>query len=108
MKIENQVVSLKLAKEMKELGFRQNTLYFWYESKEIYETKKLKHLVSYLTDTKKEFNGGWKGEYFSAPTVAEMLTFATNKGIIKNEDKIKVREINANEISKRIINYYEK
>ena len=34
MKLENQVVSLELAKKLKELGFEQKSLFYWDEGKE--------------------------------------------------------------------------
>ena len=34
MKLENQVVSLELAREMKELGFKQKSLFWWQDCEE--------------------------------------------------------------------------
>lgn len=34
MELENQVVSLELAKKLKELGVKQESLYFWFDLKE--------------------------------------------------------------------------
>jgi len=70
MKLENQVVSLELAKKLKELGFKQESLFWWrvwndgraeadylggYTPKELGENKEM------------EFEG-----FYSAYTVAEL------------------------------------
>jgi len=74
MKLEQQVVSLELAKELKELGYPQESLFYWSVpliekavTKEQEELKKCK--------TELYYRGNDWGEYFesvSAPTVAEL------------------------------------
>jgi len=68
MKLENQVVSLELAKKMKELGFKQESIWFWQEYKSgggcIYLLPK-KEVKGFIGKTE-------VCDYYSAYTVAEL------------------------------------
>lgn len=80
MKLENQVVSLELAKKLKELGFEQKSLFWWedvWEEKiykesvepsiQFFKKKKPKDTVgTYST------GGKWASSWYSAYTVAEL------------------------------------
>lgn len=61
MKIEDQVCSLELAKQLKELGFEQKSLFWWCEHENEFK------LEYYITDCKQSRGG------YSAYTVAEVL-----------------------------------
>jgi len=63
MKIENQVVSLELAKEMKVLGFPQDSFWSW----QLHKKWKTKQLILSMAKTKPEIF-----DFYSALTVAEM------------------------------------
>jgi hypothetical protein len=70
MKLENQVVSLELAKRLKELGFEQNSLFWW--QKWVQDDWKLSHY--------REFNGiNSKGQ-------VEVSGFEMIKGIADDTD----------------------
>ena len=66
MKLENQVVSLELAKKLKELGFKQDSLYYWAEDENFIVTK-----------DKIENSQDWRDNYFipayTVPELGEML-----------------------------------
>lgn len=64
MKLEDQVVSLELAKKLKELGVKQDSLWFWTWA----EWNKEVEWVLILEDKR----AGLKKETFSAFTVAEL------------------------------------
>jgi len=68
MKLENQVVSLELEKKMKELGFKQESIWFWQEYKSgggcIYLLPK-KEVKGFIGKTE-------VCDYYSAYTVAEL------------------------------------
>jgi len=53
MKLENQVVSLELAKKLKELDFKQESLYYWAEDENFIVTK-----------DKIENSQDWRDNYF--------------------------------------------
>ena len=65
MKIEQQVVSLELAKQLKEAGFKQDSKWWWWVNK---LSPKSKPSVSYYGDNKPIKD--W--ECIAAPTVAEL------------------------------------
>lgn len=69
MKLENQVCSLELAKRLKELGVRQESLYFWWRDNFGLESskKESEHLENHKPNNPQN---GW--DYFSAFTVAEL------------------------------------
>ena len=60
MKLENQVVSLELAKELKSTGYKQDGLWWWGET-----SHKLKYLMQ-------DFESMSKNNKVTAPTVAEL------------------------------------
>lgn len=64
--LEEQVVSLKLAKRMKELGFEQESLFYWYANTRnvLYKDEEG------VKETRR--NPNFKGIIFSAFTVAEL------------------------------------
>lgn len=62
MTIENQVVSLELAQKMKELGFEQESLFYWYLDK--------RGLEPYVIGPRHDYFN--KTDYVSAYTVAEL------------------------------------
>jgi len=67
MKLENQVVSLELAKKMKDLGFKQDSLWWWVINQDSAFTdwglESQRYIKYYKKDNK---------EYYSAFTVAEL------------------------------------
>jgi len=63
MKISEQVVSLELAKEMKELGLPQDSFWSW----QIHKKWKTKQLILSMAKTKPEIF-----DFYSAPTVSEI------------------------------------
>ncbi len=70
MKLEDQVISLDLAKRMKELGFVQESLWYWQEGTH-YTTYVCNIVSSGISNSNKE---AWCGnrEDYSAYTVAEL------------------------------------
>lgn len=75
MTLEQQVCSLELSKELKELGYPQESLYYW--SVPLIEKAVTKEQEEGLKKCKTElyYRGNDWGEYFesvSAPTVAEL------------------------------------
>ena len=70
MKLENQVVSLELAKKMKELGFEQESLYNWCEQFSWGARKPLGTFV--LTDSKERIYKDQEKTLIHAYTVAEL------------------------------------
>jgi len=69
MKLENQVCSLELAKKLKELGVKQESLFYWFVYKNKYN--------ELSTGLKK--GGGHGKSRFSAFTVAELGEMIINK-----------------------------
>ena len=65
MRLEEQVVSLELAKELKELGVKQESLFTWFRR---YNPEHDEH--DYIIELTSEFNQS--GEDYSAFTVAEV------------------------------------
>lgn len=82
MKLENQVVSLKYAKKLKELGFKQESLFYWADTR-INElaTGKDKHLKLVYPD------GGNYLFKISAYTVAELGEMIGELAITEKMDK---------------------
>ena len=70
MKLENQVVSLELAKKLKSLGFEQESLWYWQEGTH-YTTYVCNIVSSGISNSNKK---AWCGnrEDYSAYTVAEL------------------------------------
>lgn len=69
MELENQVVSLELAKKLKELGVEQESLFYWKEFRAFRDGEEIE--PNYYLKTKEEvFDSGHN--YFSAFTVAEL------------------------------------
>ena len=66
MKLEEQVVSLELAKKLKELGVKQESLFYYFKGETFFKDKL--HLVY-----RKEVFGMEYVEMYSAFTVAELL-----------------------------------
>lgn len=74
MELKDQVVSLKLAKKLKELGVKQDSLFYWeevidkygVESKLIYGTKPKNRKGVY------KIAGAWEENFYSAFTVPEL------------------------------------
>lgn len=69
MKLENQVCSLELSKKLKELGVRQDSLYY-HECPKWDEEQKASQLVGILRKPPEEKEG--EPNYYSAFTVAEL------------------------------------
>lgn len=69
MKLEKQVVSLKLAKKLKKLGVKQESLFYW-----VYSNIERKYVIVSKPDTgiNHEDLGDWEYEVYSAFTVAEL------------------------------------
>lgn len=68
MKLKDQVCSLKLAKQLKELGVEQESLFYW--SDESTPKESTKYEIQYKNYT--IIKHGRKSEYYSAFTVAEL------------------------------------
>lgn len=64
MKIEDQVCSLELAKKLKDLGVKQESLFWWEEYPSIYNLRYYPHKIIFGEDNIK---------FYSAFTVAELL-----------------------------------
>jgi len=96
MKLEDQVISLELAKKMKELGFERNSHFYWCEHWGEYTLGSIK---DYVTDGL-PCNGE---KDIPAYTVAELVCMLTKLG---NNDKIDMAEITANKLADKLI--YEK
>jgi len=81
MELKNQVCSLKLAKELKKLGVKQDSLFGWQVWKDLDTNRRTKMLLAV-----ENYN---YGDYYSAYTVAELgnilskygnyITWMTNK-----------------------------
>ena len=70
MTLEQQVCSLELSKELKELGYPQESLFYWYQTNSSIlksDIGKLFWEIQY-----KDSQGLWNVEKISAPTVAEL------------------------------------
>ena len=119
MKLQEQVVSLKLSKELKENDYLQKGLFFWCETirknTQILE-KVLLFAGHHRMDKEKHFNRGfWMQSLFVAPTVAElgerlpkrvnvrMLIGAGNKKI--QEEIVKCRITMYKSSNKYVIGY---
>jgi hypothetical protein len=72
MELENQVVSLELAKKLKELGVKQESLFYWC----VACTKP--HAFFHLTSEESMNSGIGSGRYISAFTVAELINMLPN------------------------------
>jgi hypothetical protein len=73
VKLEEQVVSLELAKELEETGYPQEGLWWWNENKGL----------NPIIENRK----GKLGEWFVAPTVAEILNSLPDRSRTKEELK---------------------
>lgn len=73
MKLEDQVVSLELAKKLKELGVKQDAYFSW-NAINYYGSKELERITLRKTEDSSRYSYGDEGEniYFSAFTVAEL------------------------------------
>jgi len=70
MKLEDQVISLELGKKLKELGVKQESLWYWYICKdETLACFNVPALISHKNIKQPELAGG---SYYSAFTVAEL------------------------------------
>lgn len=78
MKLENQVVSLELAKKLKDLGFKQKSLFYWAElkgdSKVVYDNTGMSPYTY------------WTSAYTVAE-LGEMLPMYFERGHIKEKDE---------------------
>jgi len=94
MKLENQLVSKELAKQMKELGFKQESLFYWVIVKKdkLIEEKFLvyKTYVGYIFETGGECSSNYIKETYPAYTVAELVSMLLN---ISNDDIIITKEV---------------
>lgn len=77
MKLEDQVVNLELAVKLKELEFKQDSLFYWEVVEDEYNEKpKLLYLENRPVDKKGEYRsthkGEWEEKYYSAYTTAEL------------------------------------
>ena len=77
MKLENQVVSLKYAKRLKELGFKQDSYWYWYNGKGFEKNPTLVHPSNPYRKV---------ASAFSVAELGEMLT--QRKNIRKRREKI--------------------
>jgi len=66
MKIEKQICSLELSKQLKEVGYKQEGLWWW----EISPSK----VISEIVYGNKNY---FRYEYYTAPTVAELIYMLT-------------------------------
>lgn len=72
MKLEQQVVSLELAKKLKELGVKQESLFWWYRRGHyFFQTEEIQPSESELTDEKPPYSFPYE-VVASAFTVAEL------------------------------------
>jgi hypothetical protein len=89
MKLENQVCSLELAKQLKELGVKQESLYFWCQQEGqnpgIIPKAKAKRILS------------WHKEIVSAFTVAELGEMLPDK--LANEEYLALHCIKTRKMS---------
>lgn len=76
MKLEEQVVSLELAKKLNELGFKQDSLFYWADNEDgewilclNWKNKESDDPIVYIG---RELNENEDGGYYSAFTVAEL------------------------------------
>jgi len=84
MKIEDQVCSLELAKKLKELGVKQESLFYWQQS---YQEMKGGQTASFfeITQVKKESKKGMM--CFSAFTVAELGEMLPKNYVVIKKEK---------------------
>ena len=94
MKLENQVVNLKYAKKLKELGFKQDSIWYWWV--DTYGTVKKAILKKGIPNNPKD---GWT--FYSAYTVAELLDFINEEVVIPKE----VKNV-ANHLAEKIIDSF--
>lgn len=78
MKLELQVTSLELSKRLKELGVKQESLFYWKEVMDKYNVKPdlVAHGFEKYEDKKGTYinnEGDWEEKFYSAFTVAELL-----------------------------------
>ena len=99
MKLENQVVSLELAKKLKELGVRQEGSAFWVkgENREVV-------LANFEIGAFNSTGEGTKHRICSAFTVAELVNMLTQLGY---NDNIKIGEISPDFLAYKLIRHYE-
>lgn len=92
MKLEKQVVSLRLAKKLKKLGVKQESSFYWYELG-FYVDGKIKHRKTELQyEAERLFESEqtpWQlvGERYSAFTVAELISRLGDKFGVLNSFK---------------------
>jgi hypothetical protein len=67
MKLEDQVVSLELAKKLQELGVKQTSYFYWWVNRYGYASENKLHVQDHIPNNPKE---GWR--WCSAFTVAEL------------------------------------
>ncbi len=72
MKIENQCVSLELAKKLKELGVKQESLFYWDKHENLYHHLDREQGFMLRLSDETHHDGTTIGEFFSAFTVAEL------------------------------------
>lgn len=74
MKLEDQVVSLELAKKLKELGFKQISLWWWSINRGASNPQDpaYGHYDEWELIVDKGLNGGWHDAFISAYSVAEL------------------------------------
>jgi hypothetical protein len=73
MKLENQVVSLELAKKLKELGVKQESYFWWYpEHQQLLSDNTLSTVPTMLVDRNYRRGTSPNGDFVSAFTVAEL------------------------------------
>src|ERR1700689_4384174 len=75
MKLESQVCSLELSKRLKELGFKQESLFYWYNTK----GDERFYGIAYTKGSKLK-------NTFSAFTVAELGEMLPRNIIVKNKE----------------------
>ena len=125
MDLSEQVVSLDLAKRLKKSGYPQKESLWWWKLlciksnpidilKDDWEFTYQPLLVTeeeavktqdLLNDVR---NPNSIAKLYSAPSVAELLTFATKCDILKIDSLLEVRNITADYVANFIIEKYEK
>lgn len=71
MKLENQVINLEIAKKLKELGVKQESLFYWVMSR----TDEKTYVLDYQGSCglcSRAYNGNYENKEISAFTVAEL------------------------------------
>ncbi len=89
MKIEDQVVNLDLAKQLKELGFEQESLFWWANMKSFWDGSFNWHIIQNPFNYSREK----LTDYVSAYTVAEVLAILPASVWDKNKESIGCLEI---------------